>query len=137
MILVDTSVWSLALRRKSKDLAAWEIRLTETLFRIVNENRAQMVGVVRQELLSGIREESQFRRLRDYLRDFPDAAVETEDYEEAARAGNRCRQSGIASSPIDMILCAVALHQDWEIFTSDRDFLRYSAVLKIRLLSAA
>src|SRR5580698_4595649 len=137
MILVDTSVWLLALRRKPKDLAPWESRLTEALFRIVNENRAQMVGIVRQELLSGIREDSQLRRLRDYLKDFSDAPVNADDYEEAARAGNRCRQSGIAASPIDMILCAIALRQDWEIFTIDRDFLRYRDVLKIRLLSAA
>jgi hypothetical protein len=36
-----------------------------------------------------------------------------------------------------MILCAIALRQDWEIFTIDRDFVRYRDVLKIRLLSGA
>ena len=137
MILVDTSVWLLALRRKPKDLAPWESRLTEALFRIVNENRAQMVGVVRQELLSGIREDSQFRRLRDYLRDFPDAAVATEDYEEAARASNECRKAGIATTPVDMLICAVGMHHGWQIFSTDRDFTHYAAVFPIQLFSAA
>jgi predicted nucleic acid-binding protein len=137
MIIVDTPIWSLALRRKSADLAAAERRLTQLLFQIVDEGRAQLLGSVRQELLSGLREESQFRRLRDLLRDFPDSPIETEDYEEAARASNQCRRLGITTSPIDMLICAVAIHHDWEIFTTDGDFAHYESVLKIRLLNAS
>ncbi len=134
MILVDTPVWSLALRRKARDLAPSERRLSQLLYEIVDEGRAQLLGSVRQELLSGLREAAQFRRLRDYLRVFPDTAVTTEDYEEAAQARNECRSAGIAASPVDMLICAVALRQGWEILTADRDFVRYAKVLKIRLL---
>ena len=134
MILVDTPVWSLALRRKAKDLSPAERRTIQVLHRIVDEGRAELLGPVRQELLSGLREESQLRRLRDYLRAFPDAPVGTQDYEEAARASNQCRRAGIATSPVDMLLCAVAIDHDWEIFTTDRDFSRYRSTLKIRLV---
>jgi predicted nucleic acid-binding protein len=137
MILVDTPVWSLTLRRKPQNLAPEEHRTTQLLYQIVSEGRAQLLGSVRQELLSGLREEPQFRRLRDYLRDFPDAPVATADYEEAAHASNLCRRSGIAASPVDMLMCAVALHRKWEIFTNDGDFGRYATVLKIRLLAPA
>ncbi|MGB8060298.1 MAG: PIN domain-containing protein [Candidatus Sulfotelmatobacter sp.] len=133
MILVDTPVWSLALRRKAEDLSPAERRMIRMLQQIVDEGRAELLGPVRQELLSGLREESQFRRLRDYLRAFPDAPVATHDYEEAARVSNQCRRAGIATSPVDMLLCAVALDHDWEIFTTDRDFSRYQSALKIRL----
>lgn len=94
MILVDTPVWSLALRRKTEDLNPGERGTIRMLQQIVDEGRAELLGPVRQELLSGLREESQFRRLRDYLRAFPDAAVVTRDYEEAVRASNQCRESG-------------------------------------------
>jgi len=56
------------------------------------------------------------------------------DYEEAARASNQCRRAGISASPVDMLLCAVAIHHDWKIFTTDRDFEHYQSVLKIKLL---
>ena len=84
MVLVDTPVWSLALRRKPEALNPRERQLTETLAELVREGRVQLLGPVRQELLSGIREEAQFRKLRDYLRAFPEHPLEAEDYEEAA-----------------------------------------------------
>jgi predicted nucleic acid-binding protein len=135
MILVDTPVWSLALRRTAADLSAVDRRVTQLLYGLVDEGRVQLLGPVRQELLSGLREESQFRRLRDYLRDFPDVPIETEDYEEAARASNRCRSIGIAASPVDMLMCAIAVRHGWEILTADKDFVRYQTILKISLFS--
>jgi len=50
-----------------------------------------MIGLVRQELLSGIKATEQYEKLRLHLRSFPDEVVDTSDYEEAAKAGNRCR----------------------------------------------
>ena len=136
-VLVDTPVWSLALRRRSADLSLVERQVVHLLQQIVEEGRAQLLGAVRQELLSGLRDEAQFQRLLTYLRAFSDTLLGTEDYEEAARASNECRKAGIASTPVDMLICAVALHRGWQIFTSDRDFSRYGAVLPIRLFSAA
>jgi predicted nucleic acid-binding protein len=135
-VLVDTPVWSLALRRKTADLAPSERRVMQLLHQIVEDGRAQLLGSVRQELLSGLREDAQFRRLRDYLRAFSDTDLATEDYEEAARASNECRKAGIASTPVDMLICAVGLHHGWQIFSTDRDFARYAAVLPIQLHSA-
>lgn len=80
---------------------------------------------------------STFRRLRDFLRDFPDTPVATVDYEEAVRAANQCRRAGIPTSLVDMLVCAIALRHDWEIFSTDRDFTHYRNVLKIRLFPAS
>lgn len=133
MVLVDTSVWSLALRRKREHLSPGEQQLTDTLAELVREGRAQLLGPVRQELLSGIREEPQFRRLRNYLRAFPEHPLEAEDYEEAAHMNNRCRIRGIAGSAIDFLICAAAHRRGWMIFTTDRDFQNYASVLQLRL----
>jgi len=137
MVLVDTPVWSLALRRKPEHLNPRERQLTETLAELVREGRVQLLGPVRQELLSGIREEAQFRKLRDYLRAFPEHPLEAEDYEEAAHMNNRCRTRGIAGSAIDFLICAAAHRRSWSILTTDRDFYNYASVLPLRLHSAS
>jgi len=135
MVLVDTSIWSLSLRRRAVDLSDEERILTQTLYRLVKEGQVQLLGSTRQEVLSGIREESQFRRIRDHLGDFPNVALDEHDYEEAARISNACRRAGIAGSAVDMLMCSVSLRNDWEIFTADRDFLQHTSVVHIRLLN--
>ena len=132
-LLVDTPVWSLALRRKPADLSPREERITQALAEAIRDGRAQLIGVVRQELLSGIREEERFKKLRDYLRAFDEPALEMDDYEEAAEMHNRCRARGIAGSTIDFLICAVASRRKWQVFTTDQDFERYGRVLGLKL----
>jgi predicted nucleic acid-binding protein len=130
---VDTPIWSLALRRRDTDLNPRERRLTTALRELIQDGRAQLVGPVRQELLSGLREESSFKKLRDQLRAFEQVPLDVADYEEAAHLNNQCRARGIAGSAIDFLICATALRRDWRVFTTDRDFPRYVAVLPLKL----
>jgi len=136
MVLVDTPVWSLALRRRPEHLSPQEQQLTQALTELIREGRVQMLGPIRQELLSGIREEPQFRKLRDYLRAFPEHPLEATDHEEAAHMNNRCRAKGIAGSAVDFLICAAAHRRGWSIFTTDRDFQNYATVLPVRFHSA-
>lgn len=133
-VLVDTPVWSLALRRRPSNQSRQEWSLVQALAELVGKGQAKMIGVVRQELLSGIREDAQFRRLRTALRLYDDTPLETEDHEEAARMSNTCRRQGIAGSSIDFLLCAVAARRRWSIFTTDGDFERYARILNVQLL---
>ncbi len=135
-VLVDTPIWSLALRRKPGDLNAREQALTAALAELIRDGRAQIVGAIRQELLSGIREEAHFEKLRGHLRAFDDPRLEARDYEEAARMHNHCRARGIAGSAIDFLICAVAQRRNWQVFTTDEDFARYSKVLAVRLYAS-
>jgi len=135
-VLVDTSVWSLALRRHIRDLSLAEAVLTRSLDDLIHKGQAQIIGAVRQEMLSGIREGPQYVKLRDALRSFPDTSLYSEDYEEAAQMSNVCRRRGIAGSSIDFLLCAVASRRHWPIFTTDRDFDRYRRILGIKLFQA-
>jgi len=74
-IIVDTSIWSSALRRgiRNNSEAVQELR------HLVQDHRVQMIGPVRQEILSGIRHESQFNKLKAHLENFPDLSIITED----------------------------------------------------------
>jgi predicted nucleic acid-binding protein len=137
MVLVDTPVWALALRRRLVDLSEAELRLVGGLNELVRAGRVQLLGTVRQDVLSGIREESQFHRIRAHLRSFEDVTLTAEDYEEAARMSNRCKRLGIASSAADMLICAVSDRRRWQILGTDRDFVRYGRVLGLRLYALA
>lgn len=136
MVLVDTPVWSLALRRRRADLSIEQNAQRQALADLIGAGRAQLLGPVRQELLSGLREDAQFRRLRDELRAFDDVDLAAEDYEEAARLSNQCRAHGIAATPVDMLICAAAVHRRWSVFTIDRDYLRYAKLFTVHLYEA-
>lgn len=129
-VLVDTSVWSLALRRRSRTPST---SAAEELATLIGEGRARIIGPIRQELLSGVRESIQFDLLRDRLRAFPDLELDLEDYEEAAAFSNRCRAKGIQGSAIDFLICAVAARRQLAIFTLDKDFVHFASVLAIEL----
>ncbi|HVK83954.1 MAG TPA: PIN domain-containing protein [Kofleriaceae bacterium] len=133
-VIVDTTIWSQALRRRDR---VTNHPVVVELTKLVQEGRVTMMGAIRQELLSGLKSEAQFVRLRDALRPFDDVQLEPDDYEEGARCFNRCMQRGVQGSNTDFLLCAVALRRDLSVFTSDRDFLRYAAVLGVRLHAAA
>lgn len=128
---MDTSVWSLALRRAKRvdDTAPRE------LGELIGEGRVVLMGAVRQELLSGIKVKAQFELLRDHLRAFPDLELDEADYEEAASASNRCRGKGIQGSNTDFLICAAASRRDLAIYTTDRDFEQYAKVLDLELHS--
>jgi predicted nucleic acid-binding protein len=128
-VIVDTSVWSLALRRDAPRSTPQELEFVE----LIAEGRVLMVGAVRQELLSGVRGADQFRSLRNRLRAFPDLTLEEGDYEEAASCFNRCRSRGIQGSNTDFLLCSVALRRGAAILTSDKDFPRFARVLHVHL----
>ena len=131
--LIDTSVWSLALRRKAEDLSAAERLLVAELRELVQEGRCRIIGPVRQELLSGIKSSDQYEKLRLMLRSFPDEPLATTDFEAAAKAGNACRSKVIVLSIVDSLICAVAHSRQWSIFTTDPDFTNDAQVLPIKL----
>lgn len=133
MVLVDTSVWSLALRRKPEQLSPQERFLAAEWSELVREGRVEMIGPIRQELLSGLRHKQQFALLEERLSVFPDTTIETADYLEAARFFNLLRVGGVTGTPIDLLICAVAGRREWAIFTLDADFERYARILPIRL----
>ncbi len=132
-VLVDTSIWSLALRRRPDALSAQQRQLRDGLAELVREGRVALIGPIRQELLSGIREVTAFQQLRDRLRAFEDVPLVCEDYEEAARFTNQCRAAGVAGSPIDFVICAAAVRRGFAIFTTDADFQRYADHIPLRL----
>ena len=128
-VLVDTSVWSLALRRKQPA----DSPVVTELIELIGEVRCQIIGPVRQELLSGIKSQVQFQQLRHHLRAFPDLETTTLDYESAADFFNLCREKGIQGSNTDFLICAIAARHKIPIFTTDENFTLFQPHLPITL----
>ena len=96
---------------------------------------AMLMGVA--EVLAGIRDPAVFERIRVDLSDFADIPLGTADFENAARMNNQCLAVGISGSPVDFLLCAVAIRDDLEVFTTDRDFGRFPGLRTRNPLVAA
>lgn len=130
-VLVDTCVWSLALRRKNRiALSEGEQRMVASLAEAIQDGRVAMIGPIRQEVLSGIKDMAQFEKLRSALEAFTDEQLTTLHYEEAARLFNLCRGRGVECGPVDILVCAVAAREHWTILTSDQGLRRCMDVLK-------
>jgi predicted nucleic acid-binding protein len=129
-VIADTSVWSLALRRSIPPNSSPTIRVLQDL---INDDQVVLLGMIRQEILSGIRSSEQFSRLRDYLRAFPDMELMTEDYELAAEFFNICRSNGVQGSNTDFLICAVAHRLSYSILTTDNDFQIFKAHIPVTL----
>jgi predicted nucleic acid-binding protein len=129
-VLVDTPVWSSAFRKKSggKDGAA----VSRLIYRI-RKAQIEIIGPIRQEVLSGISEKTKFDEVKSKMTVFADYAIQTADYEFAAECSNECRRHGIQGSHTDFLICAVAIKNDWEIFTEDKDFFEYGKYLPIKI----
>lgn len=130
-IIADTCIWSLALRRNVDQHS----EIVEELKQLILNQRVQMIGPIRQELLSGIRSMQQFNRLKSYLQAFPDLQIKTNDYECAAEFYNTMRKKGIQGSNTDFLICALSHNHDMPIFTLDKDFERYTQHIPIVLYS--
>lgn len=130
-VLVDTSVWSLALRRREPS----DHPSVRALADLIRDGRVDMIGAIRQEVLSGVKSDRSFVDLRKKLRAFHDLPLETEDHELAAEFFNRCRSRGVQSSNTDFLICAAASRREMAILTTDRDFSQFEDHLPIRLVS--
>lgn len=133
-VIVDTSAWSLALRRTASPDSS---PVVTVLRHLITDEQVALLGAIRQEILSGIRNPEQFVRLRDYLRAFPDLELTLEDYELAAEFFNICRSKGIQGSNTDFLICAVAHYRSYSILTTDNDFQGFQAHIPITLLPAS
>lgn len=128
-VLVDTCIWSLALRGKQPR----DTEIATQLVELITDGQALIIGPIRQELFSGYSIQQQFNKLKSKLEPFPDQILASEDFILAAEFSNACRSKGVQGSHIDFLICAVASRLDCEIFTTDKDFQHYKLHLPIKL----
>jgi predicted nucleic acid-binding protein len=130
-ILVDTSVWSLALRRKSA-VKSIEAQHLEKL--LLSGETVQITGIILQEILQGIRANDQVAKLIAYFHSFPLISPSRDNYIYAASLYNTCRRSGIQASTVDCLIASIAIRHECYLFTTDGDFLHIQNIAPLKLL---
>lgn len=133
-VLIDTSALSQVLRRNRADQSSAIRKLVSDL---IKEFRVVIVGPIRQEILSGIADKTQFSKVKKILHSFEDYPLEISDYERAAEMSNICRAKGIQGSNVDFLICAVSERYHLNILTLDHDFQHYVKHLPIILFPTA
>ena len=128
-VLVDTPIWSYALRSKNNKYQT-EIDILTSLIR---DQRALIIGPIRQEILSGYSDLGKYQIIKEKLSYFTNTPILDTDYELAAELSNKCRKKGVQGSHIDFLICAVANRIDIPIFTNDKDFEHYQNIISIKL----
>lgn len=131
-VLIDTPIWSYALRSQNKEYQ-YEI---DALTSLIRDQRAIIIGPIRQEILSGYSDLRKYRIIRDKLSHFENSPIIDTDYELAAEFSNKCRKKGIQGSHIDFLICAVAKRIDIPIFTNGKDFGYYQKIIPIKLFKS-
>ena len=127
-VIVDTCVWSQFLRRGQPAQDPVRVELEK----LIRADAVQMLGAIRQELLSGARPEERFAQLKEYLRFYPNLLLDEVDDENAARYYNICRKNGVQGAATDLLICAASVRHGFKIFTIDTDFDKYSECLPIK-----
>ena len=130
-VLADTCAWSLLLRRKDRaTLSSYEQFTLASLKEAIKDGRVVLIGPIRQEVLSGIKSQAQFEKLRNSLAAFADEPLTPRHFEEAARLFNLCSSRGVECGSVDVLICAVAVQMHYDILTYDRGLKRCMQALQ-------
>ncbi|MDM8568716.1 PIN domain-containing protein [Thiotrichales bacterium HSG1] len=135
MIFLDTSILSLAYRKKYKtdELKPIEVIMLQQM--IAEHKPIYISGIVVQEFLSGLREDTQFNKLQKLIESFPIIMATKHHHIEAAKIANICRRNGVATSATDCLIAAITIEQNSQLFTIDRDFGYMADYCPIHLVS--
>ena len=125
---MDTSVWSLALRR---DDPATAPEVTALAGALEQGDLVFTTGLVLQELLQGFRGPRARDAIIRRFASLPFLVPERSDYIEAAEVRNECRRQGVQVGTIDALLAELCLSNELTILTTDRDFHRIADVLPL------
>ena len=120
-LFVDTSVWSLALRRDTPSDDRAVIRLRDALTR---GEQVFTTGLVLQELLQGFRGPQAAESIIERFTALPFIAPTRADHIEAASLRNTCRRRGVQIGTIDALLASLCIVHDLVMLSTDRDFAR-------------
>jgi predicted nucleic acid-binding protein len=128
--LVDTSVWSLAYRRDTPPDVSQVAALRSAL---VGGEYVAITGMVLLELLRGFLPPRAQDRIMNDLAALELIEPTRDDYVEAARLANTCRQAGVQLGSVDALLAQLAISRHLEMLTTDRDFENAARVVPLQV----
>jgi predicted nucleic acid-binding protein len=118
-LFVDTSVWSLALRR---DQASAAPEVHELRRALQGGDAVITTGLILQELLQGFAGPPARKQIIERFSALPLLVPDRQDHIEAADLRNRCRRAGVQIGTIDALLAQICVRHQLTLLTTDRDF---------------
>jgi predicted nucleic acid-binding protein len=129
-LFVDTSVWSLALRRDSPASS----REVSVLVQAIERGETLLTtGLVLQELLQGFSGPKSRGQILDRFSSVPLLVPDRDDHVRAAELRSHCRRNGVQIGTIDALLARLCIRHDLTMLTTDKDFGRIAGHSKLRL----
>jgi predicted nucleic acid-binding protein len=128
-LFVDTSVWSLALRR---DTPASTPHVQMLIDAIESGETIITTGLVLQELLQGFHGPKARDQLLDRFSALPSIMPDRNDHIEAADLKIQCRRSGIQIGTIDALLAQLCIRHGLTMLSTDRDFERIADLSSLK-----
>jgi len=129
-LLVDTSVWSLAMRRDEQSNSP-ELKLLMKAFDSGEE--IYSAGVILQELLQGFSGAKAADAIVERFSAIPMLVPDTADHIQAAELRNMSRRKGVQIGTIDALIAQLSLRYQLSLLTSDKDFKHMSKAVKLKL----
>jgi predicted nucleic acid-binding protein len=126
-IFVDTSVWSLALRRDAPP----DVPEINELKRSLDSGNIYCTGLVLQELLQGFSKPKAHKQIISHFSALPLLVPDRDDHIHAAQLRNRCRRKGVQAGTIDALLAALCVRHDLTMLTADKDFHHFAKVVSL------
>ena len=118
-LFVDTSVWSLALRRD----APFPVPEVDALVRALEGGEAVFTNcMVLQELLQGFSGPKNREQIVDRFAALPLLVPDRRDHVDAAELRNKCRRVGVQIGTIDALLAQLCIRHDLTMLATDRDY---------------
>jgi hypothetical protein len=129
-LFVDTSVWSLALRRDQPP----QIQQVQALVHAIEAGEILLTtGLILQELLQGFSGPKAHSEILDRFSAIPLIVPDRDDHVEAAALRNRCRRAGIQIGTIDALLAQLCIHHDLTMLSADDDFRHIAGQCALKL----
>ena len=133
-LLVDTSVWSLALRRDAAGNEPEVLALREAL---MGSDVVVTTGLVLQELLQGFSGPTAREQLVERFASLPLLQPDREDHIAAADLRNACRRAGVQLGTVDALLAQLCMRHDLTLLSTDKDFVHAAQHCALRIWAQA
>jgi predicted nucleic acid-binding protein len=132
-IFVDTSVWSLALRRDAPP----DLPEVNELRRSLDSGTVYCTGLVLQELLQGFSKPKAQRQIISRFSALPLLVPDRDDHVHAAELRNRCRRKGVQAGTIDVLLAQLCVRYELTMLTTDKDFRNMASIVSLSVWDLA
>lgn len=133
-LFVDTSVWSLALRRDRTSSTPEVHALRDAL---EGGDIVLTTGLILQELLQGFAGPRAHRDITDRFAALPLLPPDRQDHIDAAELRNRCRRAGVQIGTTDAVLAQLCIRHQLTLLTTDNDFRLAAGHCSLRIWGVA